>query len=87
MLTLAGRHHILNMMQQLRNATIRRGPVEIRARALLVGDPAIMGFTRREMRGRRQTEWSAPPLRALFFLSHPDDAPLSALAGAAETAR
>jgi DNA-binding MarR family transcriptional regulator len=70
----------LNMMQQLRNATIRRVSPEACARDVLAGVPAVMRVIRSEMRSRRQAELSVPQFRTLIFLSHADDASLSALA-------
>ena len=50
------------------------------AHELLANVPAVMRFIRCQMRGHRRAELSVPQFRALVFLSHNEDASLSAMA-------
>jgi len=67
-------------MQQLRVATASRLSPEDGAQDLLAAVPLIMQFLRSEMRRHRQVGLTVPQFRALVFVSHNDDASLSAMA-------
>src|SRR5512136_2638870 len=67
-------------MQPLQTGSVGPTSAEDCASALLVGVPAVMRFIRGQMRGHRRAHLTVPHFRALVFLSHYDDASLSALA-------
>ena len=67
-------------MQPLQKATIWKVSPDLCARELLAGVPAIMRFIRHQMRRNRQVELTVPQFRALVFLTHAEDASLSAMA-------
>lgn len=67
-------------MQSLREATAGHVSPERCAREVLVGVPAVMRFIRCQMRRNRQADLTVPQFRALVFLSHSEDASLSAMA-------
>jgi DNA-binding MarR family transcriptional regulator len=50
------------------------------AHELLTSVPSVMRFIHCQMRGHRRAELSVPQFRALVFLSHSEDASLSAMA-------
>lgn len=67
-------------MQPLRVGNNGPASPDLCARELLAGVPLIMRFIRHEMRRNRQAGLTVPQFRALIFLSHSDDASLSAMA-------
>jgi len=67
-------------MQQLHNATITDNLPDGCALAILRTVPAIMRFIRHQMRQHRQAELTVPQFRVLVFLSHHQEASVSAVA-------